>query len=247
MELRRYLELFRRRWVLIAVITLLAIAAAYQATPRDDRYVARSTLYIGSRTIDPDSRDLSSDRAAALDRLVLTFGVMIDSEPIATRAIGLTGISRSAPGVVAATTATPEPATQLLYIDVVDSDPAAAQAIANGLADAFVEAVQDFEPGTSAGEGDVPVLPAYIFERARLPTVPTPNGLTQNLVLGGLLGLGAAAALVLLLEYLDVSVKSAEDAERLLDLPVLGVIPSLGDELPLSPTLRATRPMARGR
>lgn len=245
MELRRYLRLIARRWLLLLIVTVLAVAGAWAITPRTDQYVARSTLYIGSRTIDPDSRDLSQDRAAALDRLVLTFSLMIDSEPTAARAIALTGARRSASSVVAATETTPEPATQLLYIDVRDADPAAAQTMSNGLADAFVEAVQDFEPGTTSGEGDVPVLPAYIFERARLPSVPIDTSPLANLILGAILGLGVGIGVVLLLEYLDVSVRSAEDAERLFDLPVLGTIPVLAHD-PRRPAPRSVSQATRG-
>jgi capsular polysaccharide biosynthesis protein len=44
-------------------------------------------------------------------------------------------------------------------------------------------------------------------------------------VLGLLFGLMAAVGLVLLLDYMDLTVKSPEDLERRLDLPVLGTIP----------------------
>jgi capsular polysaccharide biosynthesis protein len=228
LELRRYLALLRRRWILILLTVVVALVVGWSITPRTDTYTARSKLYIGSRTIESDQNDLSGDRALALDRLVVTFSVMIDSEPIAARAIDLTGEEVSAENLVNKTTTQPEPATQLLYIDVVDADPARAQALANGLADAFVEQVQDFEPGTATGgEGDVPVLPAYIFERARLPTVPESNGLMKNLLLASLLGAGLAVAVVLLLDYLDISIRTPDDAERLIELPVLGVIPTL--------------------
>ena len=233
LELRRYLALLRRRWLLILLTVVVALAVGWSITPRGETYTARSTLYIGSRTLESDQNDLSGDRALALDRLVVTFSVMIDSEPIAARAIDLTGEEVSAENLVGKTTTEPEPATQLLYIDVVDADPARAQALANGLADAFVEQIRDFEPGTATGgEGDVPVLPAYIFQRARLPTVPESSGLIKNLVLAVVLGAGLAVAVVLLLDYLDISIRTPDDAERLIELPVLGVIPSLGTDMP---------------
>ena len=232
MELRRYLALLRRRWLLILLTVVIALAVGWSITPRADTYTARSTLYIGSRTLESDESDLSGDRALALDRLVVTFSVMIDSEPIAARALDLTGEDVSAESLVGRTTTEPEPATQLLYIDVVDADPARAQALANALADAFVDQVQDFEPSGSGGEGDVPQLPAYIFQSARLPTVPESSGLVKNLVLAVVLGAGLAVAVTLLLDYLDISIRTPDDAERLIELPVLGVVPSLGTEVP---------------
>ena len=231
MELLRYLALFRSRWLLLTAAVAVAVATAYAMAPKTDIYTARSTLYIGSRTIDPDSRDLSGDRAAALDRLVLTFGVMIDSEPIAAQALQRTGLQRSAASVVAATETEAEPATQLLYVDVRDTDPATAQALAIALTNSFVEAVQDFEPGTATGEGAVPALPAYVFESAKLPTVPESHNLLKDLALAAVLGLAASCALVLLIDYLDVTIRDADDAERRLELPVIGVIPDFGASL----------------
>ena len=196
-------------------------------------YVARSTLYVGSTTISFDARqgEISGDRIAALQSIVLTFSKMIDSEPIALRAIQQLDLDIPPKEVVEQTTASPEPVTQLLYIDVTDPDPAVAQALANGLADAFVEAVQEFEPGGS--EGAVPRLPAYVFERAQLPDEPVPTQQVQSVVLATLFGLLVGAGLAFLLDYLDVSLRTAADVERRLELPVLGVIPALGDDVPV--------------
>jgi capsular polysaccharide biosynthesis protein len=219
-------------WLIIITVIFCA-AAGYATANNPPQYVARATLYVGSRSIalDPAEGELSNDRATAIDRLVLTFSFMIDSEPIAARAAEELGIERSATEIVDSTTATPEAATQLLYIDVTDPDPAVAQGLANGLADAFVEAVQEFEPGDL--EGAVPRLPAYVYQRALLPTEPKPTGTVQATLLGGLFGLLVSCGLVFLLDYLNVTIRSVYDAERRLELPVLGVIPALNDDLPV--------------
>jgi len=52
----------------------------------------------------------------------------------------------------------------------------------------------------------------------------TPN-VTLNLVLGAVIGLIFGVGIALFLEYLDTSVKSLEDVERYLQVPVLAVIP----------------------
>ncbi len=244
MELRRYLAIFRRRlWFILATL-LLTTSVGYAVTEEPPQYLARTTIYVGSRTIslEPGANELSGDRAAALDRLVLTFSKMIDSEPIAQRTVVQLDLDRSPREVVEATSVKPEPATQLLYIDVTDIDPAVAQSLANGLAEAFVEAVQEFEPGDT--EGAVPRLPAYVFERAGLPTAPVPTNQLQSVVLAALFGLLAASGLAILLDYLDLTIRSAADAERRLELPVLGVIPLLDGYLPperLNPTPAAGR------
>jgi capsular polysaccharide biosynthesis protein len=227
MELRRYLNLLRDRAWLVALALAAGVLAGYLITPTTPVYSATSRIYVGAREfrVEPNTGGLSSDRVSAVERLISTFARMVDSEVVAQDAIARTGVPRSSGAVVAATSATSDFATLLLNISVVDRDPAVAQALANGVADAFVDAVQAFEPGTAATEGTLPALPAYVFERARLPVVPRPNGLVRNLMLNGAFGLIAAVALIVLLAYLDLTIHSADDVERRLGLPVMGSIP----------------------
>lgn len=68
-----------------------------------------------------------------------------------------------------------------------------------------------------------------IVDRALAPGGPASPNLKQDLSSGLLVGLLAGLGLVLLLEYMDRTVKSAEQVERLLGLPTLAVIPDLSD------------------
>ena len=232
LELHRYLSVLRSRLWLIVATTALAGAVGYLGADSTATYTSRSTLYVGSTSFDVTQGDLSNDRVTALQSIVLTFSRMIDSQPIALRAVQRLDLDLTADHVVNATTTSQEPGTQLLYINVSDPDPALAQSLANGLADVFVETVQEFEPTSS--EGDVPRLPAYVFELAQLPTVPEGSQRLPAAVLAGLFGLLASAGIAFLLDYLDLSVKTAADVEQRLELPVLGVIPAIGDHVPLN-------------
>ena len=253
MELVRYLVVLRSRWRVLVATVLVAVAAAWFLTPRQHVYKATSTLYIGSRSIDfKSASDVAYGQVAALDRFIQTFADMIDSAPIAARAIERAGVERSADSVVSATTArqvgggggsTGTSGTQLLAIDVTDRDPVVARKLANGLAQAFIEQVQTFEPSAPASEGTLPTLPAYIFQQARLPTAPQPTGLATNLAVAAVVGLALGIAGVLLADYLDITVRGIEEAERRLDLPVLGAIPELGPgAVRLSRTEQALQP-----
>jgi polysaccharide biosynthesis transport protein len=227
MELRRYFTILRRRAVIVALSVLAGIGAAYASADRTPRFTANATIYVGTRQLISSNGvgSLSNDTLAGLERISNTFAKMIDTYPIAVDAVERTKVPRSPGSVVAEASANVQPLTQLVIVGVVDRDPAIAQQLANGLVDAFVEKISSFEPGAAPQPGEPPSLPAYVYERARLPGAPAPIGLTRRLVLGGLLGLLAAASLAFLLEYLDLTIKSASDAERRLELPVLAVIP----------------------
>jgi capsular exopolysaccharide synthesis family protein len=68
-----------------------------------------------------------------------------------------------------------------------------------------------------------------VVDRALVPGGPSSPNLKQDLSSGLLLGLLAGLGLVLLLEYLDRTVKTSEQVERLLGLPTLAVIPDISD------------------
>jgi capsular polysaccharide biosynthesis protein len=227
MELRRYLAILRRRLALIVVTVAVAVGAAWAATPRTTPYVATSVVYVGPRSLNFNQNTAANNNDAILaaNAVLATFAKMIDSRPTAADAVSRTGVSESADEVVGETVVAPDPNTQLLDVKVTDSNPANAMRLANGLADAFVYRIQSQEAGQPANPGAPADTPTSVFERAALPSSPQPTGLARNLGLGALLGLLGSAGIAFLLEYLDVTVKGAGDAERQLKLPVLGVIP----------------------
>ena len=248
MELRRYLLLLRRRWLPILLAVVVAAAWTWATTDRTARYTTSATLYLGASSFDVEGGDrtLSNDAMSALDRIIITYSVMIDSEPIAREALALTEVSRSPQDVVAATSTGPVPNTSLLRIDVTDTDPVVSQALATGLAEAFLASIGELEPGQAIAEGDLPASSATLFERAKLPTRPDGTAGVGGVALAMVFGFLVAAGIVLLVEYLDVTVKSPDDVERNLGLPVLGVVPMVPMvDLAVGPAEPPTGPPSR--
>ncbi len=66
-----------------------------------------------------------------------------------------------------------------------------------------------------------------VVEPARADPAPAQPKTLLNVLLGALLGLFLVVGLVVLRDYLDNTVKSADDAERLLDASALGVISAI--------------------
>jgi capsular exopolysaccharide synthesis family protein len=66
-----------------------------------------------------------------------------------------------------------------------------------------------------------------IVDMARLPTHPIPKNQTRYYALGIILGLLLGLGLAFLLEFNDSTIKSNEDVEKYLALPILGTIPHI--------------------
>ncbi len=66
-----------------------------------------------------------------------------------------------------------------------------------------------------------------IVDRATVPTVPIAPRKTRNIFLGIVIGLVMGTTLAFFFEYLDNSIRTAEDIKRYLNMPFLGLVPKV--------------------
>jgi len=93
----------------------------------------------------------------------------------------------------------------------------------------YIQAKQQLEQAESAMqlkmmEQFMPLKPAQIWSRAVVPEQPARPRIMLNMALGVIVGLVMGVGLAFFIEYLDTSVKTMEDVETLLGVPVLAVI-----------------------
>jgi succinoglycan biosynthesis transport protein ExoP len=112
------------------------------------------------------------------------------------------------------------------------------EAIKRGLdAQDYVDAKRDFETDqellqnmklkqiSAAITERIPFQSVEVHDQPMISEAPVSPNVTLNLVLGAVVGLIFGVGIAFFLEYLDTSVKSLEDVERYLQVPVLAVIP----------------------
>ena len=71
----------------------------------------------------------------------------------------------------------------------------------------------------------VPIKPVSIINRAELPGAPSSPRVPLNMAIGTLFGLVVGVGLAFFIEYLDTSVKTMDDVETMLGVPVLAIVP----------------------
>ncbi|MDO4306327.1 MAG: Wzz/FepE/Etk N-terminal domain-containing protein [Eubacteriales bacterium] len=105
--------------------------------------------------------------------------------------------------------------TRILEISVRDEDPYQASQIANSVRDiaaAHIQSVMNIEA-------------VNVVDTANIPDEKASPSLSKNGIIGGLLGVIIATAIILIVYLTNDTIKSQEDVEKYLQLSVLGTIP----------------------
>ncbi len=236
MRPEEYLQTVRRRWWLIPLIAIVAAAVAYWHSDRQPRvYNSTTDLFVSGEPFGYWNDLAAKNRLAPLKKVVA-------SGRVAQRAVERDGLGRDgldAGAVLSRLAVAHNPDTNTIQIAADDTDPARAARVVNAVAGAFIERVDaDNEalvrlyPRRAEGGGTV----AGAIERVRVeqlgeampaavPSAPRPR---LNAAAAAILGVALALLLAFALEYLDDTLRSAEDVRRHLDLPTIAGIPGGG-------------------
>ena len=117
-------------------------------------------------------------------------------------------------------TVAPKGDTEFLTITVKSKDPKQAMDIANQLAKSLKFVSNDIKKADNV----------QLLDEAILPTIPDSPNPKLNMAIAFFIGFMISLGIAFLLEYLDKTVKSQEDIEKLTGIPVIGIIPFTGDK-----------------
>lgn len=222
MELREYLAIFRKNWILILVTTLLATgaAAAYSlvATPQ---YQAQTELFVSVRTGEASTGDLTQG-STYVRQAVTSYVSVVTSGVVLDQVIDELDLDTTANALAERITASSPTNTVLIDIAVTDPDPDQAALIANTLSSVFSDVVSnDLE---NPSEGQAARVQLQTIQPAQVPSAPVSPKVARNLALGFLLGLFLGIGIAVLREVLDTRVRSKADIAAITDLPIIGTV-----------------------
>ncbi|PKN82206.1 MAG: hypothetical protein CVU47_03810 [Chloroflexi bacterium HGW-Chloroflexi-9] len=214
MDIHLALHVLRRWWWLLIAATVAGGIISYGVSTRlTPTYEATTTLLVVQA---PAEGVVQLNDIQTAERLANTFSRLVTLRPVLERAIAQAGLPFTPSALEERLTVRNPRTTQLLEVSARSSQPELAAIIANTVALAFIDSNAT---ASTSRPGQVSVVEEALPPEA--PIAPRPK---LNALLGGFLMLLIAGALVALLEYLDDTVKSAEQASDLTGLPALGRI-----------------------
>lgn len=240
MDLRQFIRIIRRGWLLIVISTLLVtIAAAGLTLLQRPVYQATTTVFIS--TASSTVQDLSQGSTFA-QQIVKSYADVTTTSYVLQPVIENLGLKTTPEKLAESISASAPLDTTLVNITVDDHSPQRAARIADAVSGSLILVVDKLVPQTSARSS----VKITRVQAAVVPSAPISPNIPLNLVLGLLIGLALGLGVAALRDTLDTRIRSAEDVEAVSPVPILGRVPldSKVPERPLIVDAPASNPWA---
>lgn len=216
-DLREYFAIIKKRFWIIAIITIVAMVVSgvisfFMLSPV---YESKSTLIVNTEK-NEETQMITGDQFSVSQKLAVTYGEIIKSRAVLESVISNLKLDSEYEDLVEKITVSPVKDTQIISISVQDTNPKKARDIANEIPKVFEKEVKRI---TKAND-------IQVIDKAILPENPIKPNKMMNVAIAAVLGMMIGLFIVFLLEYLDNKIKTPQDVEKHLDLPILGVIPN---------------------
>lgn len=206
--LKKHLQLV----VALPVICALVMAVASFAV-MGNVYTANTSMYILAST-DSSQGQSNYNELTASQLLANDVAALLESDRVeqdAAQALGLEDLDDYDVSVTSETT------TRVITLSVTGPDAESAANVANEMARQVSVVAQDVQMADSIN----------VIDEAVAPQTPSGPNRPLYIAVALLAGLFLAVAIVVLMDMLNTRIRSAEDAEQLLGVPVVGRIPAM--------------------
>ena len=217
-ELRELLEILLKRKLLIIIMTVLCTVAGgvYSVFLITPMYNAETTMMVnGAKNMTDIASSLDIGSINLSQKLVVTYGEIVKSRIVLEQTIDSLKLDMTYGQLLGKTTAQQVGGTEILKIAVQDEDPEQAAVIANKISDVFVKEVMRI----------LKVNNVETIDKAIPIEKPVNVKTALNTAIAMILGLMMGVFTAFVLEYMDNTIKTENDVQKHLDLPVLGLIP----------------------
>ena len=215
MTLLELLRLLRKHLILVVALPILcAVAMAVVAYGfMANVYTAETSMYVLSQSGEENTSTLQSNLSAS-QMIANDVAALIESSRVTNATaedVGMKDLEEYDISVTSETT------SRVITLSVEGSDPEEAADIANAMAANVSEVAREV----------MNVQSVNIVDEAAAPDQPSGPNRLMYVAVSFLAGLFVAVAIVVLLDMLNTKVRSAEDVEELLGVPVIGRIPAM--------------------
>lgn len=217
-DLKELLSLFwsKKTQIILIVLIFMLIGVIYTVGFVTPKYTSSTTLLLATSENSTDkSSTITTTDVTLNSKLVSTYSALVQSKSVLRQVISNLGIKISEDELKNNITVTQEKDTEIIKISVSNTNANTAEKVANEVAKVFTEKIQEIYK----------INNVQIVDTAEIETEPSNINHPKDVIIFTFIGIVVAAGYVLIMNMLDTTVKTAEEVEKELKIPVLATIP----------------------
>lgn len=215
------INILKIRWlpILLTGVILAVLTFGYTKLFIIPQYAASAQLFVDTRRESSEGKDtyIQSSHIVAAKELATTYIHVIKTNTILNSVIDELGLNTNYSALRGKISVSVVEDTQILKISVTDADPQTALSIVSKLVELTPTVINAKIDSGKLISIDSPVVTSS----------PVSPNTMSNTVIGFVCGVLVVYIYFVIVRLLDNKIKSVEDIQKTLDLPVLGVIPAL--------------------
>lgn len=205
--------LWKRLWIILLATVLVVGAAVGYGLTQTPVYQASIKVLVGQgQGLTPESNDV-----IGLQQLTQSMAELAYTRTVADAVIQNLDLQTTPDQFLTNMSVEQVGETQVIEVSYTDSDPERASQVANTIG-------EEFSGQVSAVSSNANSITAVTWEKAAVPPYPISPNLLRNGLLALVLGLMLGVGLAFVLEYLDDSWRSPEEAMQVSGVPTFAAI-----------------------
>ncbi len=220
-DLKELFEIFwhKKAQIILIILIFMVIGVIYSVGFVTPMYSSSTTLVLAGTASSTEEQSQNTITTADLSinsQLVSTYSELVKSNNILGQVISNLGINIDAEELRQNVQVTSVEDTELIEITVSNENPEYAARIANEIASVFEEKI---------AKEIYNINNVHIVDEAVAETEPSNVNHAKDIVIFAFIGVVVAVMYVLIANMLDTTVKTQEDIEKSIKIPVLASIP----------------------
>lgn len=222
LDIKDFFYIISKRKKMICLITAAAIIITgllsfFVIKPT---YQANTSIIVG-RPQQDKSEKLDNNDVTLYQNLMKTYIEIVTSKPVLNETISEANVNYTADQLSKMINASTQQGTQIMDISITGKNAEETYKIANALTDSFIDKSKDIFPTSG--------VQLSVMNKAEVPKSPIKPKKVLNIAIAFILALFVSIGLAFVLEYMDNTIKSENDVNKYLELPVIGIIPDQPD------------------
>lgn len=216
-DIKEILSFFLSKIYIVVIITFccVVISMIYGLFLKTPMYRSSTTLVLAGSNIESSETTITQGEITLNQKLVSTYREIIKSRLILEQVIDNLNLNRSVESLSGGVTVTSESDTELIRITVSDKDANTAKNIANEIASVFSKEIVEIYN----------IKNCRVIDKAYTAVAPYNINFVKQLLITLVIAFLLSCIDIFILYYFDTTIKSTEDIERKICLPILGSIP----------------------